>query len=57
MNKAKCLICGDVIESKSVHDWVSCKGGHIFLDGGNECHRWGTLKPDVGEKDIQFLDS
>lgn len=35
-NKAKCLICGDIIESKHVHDFVSCKCGAIAVDGGNQ---------------------
>lgn len=35
-NRAKCLKCGDVIESKHVHDFVSCKCGAISVDGGRE---------------------
>lgn len=35
-NSAKCLKCGDEIESKSVHDFVSCKCGAISVDGGHE---------------------
>lgn len=37
-NAARCTHCGDIIESKSVHDfrWCSCKtvavdGGHCYL--------------------------
>ncbi len=33
--KIKCLICGDIIESKSVHDLVSCKCESCYIDGGN----------------------
>lgn len=33
---AKCKICDDVIESKHIHDYVMCKCGAIFLDGGKE---------------------
>ena len=40
-NAAKCKECGDVIESKSVHDWVSCGCGAIFVDGGREYLRRG----------------
>ena len=25
MSKAKCKNCGDIVESKHRHDWVSCK--------------------------------
>ena len=33
-NKAKCKFCGDIIESKHVHDYVVCKCGKISVDGG-----------------------
>lgn len=33
-NIAKCRQCGDVIESKHRHDFVSCRCGAISLDGG-----------------------
>lgn len=35
-NKAKCLKCGDVIESTHRHDFVQCKCGAIAVDGGRE---------------------
>uniref|UniRef100_A0A6M3LEM0 DUF7695 domain-containing protein n=1 Tax=viral metagenome TaxID=1070528 RepID=A0A6M3LEM0_9ZZZZ len=35
-NKAKCLKCGDVIESRSVHDFVWCNCHSIAVDGGRE---------------------
>ena len=41
-NRAKCLKCGDIIESKSIHDFVSCKCGEIFVDGGQEYFRAGA---------------
>jgi hypothetical protein len=47
LNSARCKLCNHVIVSKHVHDWVSCKGGHIFIDGGLEYFRSGTLKPGV----------
>jgi len=40
-NAARCKKCGDTIESKSVHDWVSCKCKAIFVDGGKEYLRSG----------------
>lgn len=33
-NKCKCKICGDIIESKSRHDYVECKCGACATDGG-----------------------
>ncbi len=34
VNKAKCLFCGDIIESTHVHDYKTCKCGKISVDGG-----------------------
>jgi len=36
VNKIKCLSCGDIIESKSVHDYKECKCGKVAVDGGLE---------------------
>lgn len=36
INKIKCKICGDVIESKSVHDYKKCSCGRVSVDGGQE---------------------
>lgn len=35
-NKIKCKHCGDIIESKYHHDFVSCKCGTVSVDGGLE---------------------
>ena len=35
-NCIKCNYCGDIIESKSVHDFVFCKCGKVAVDGGHE---------------------
>ena len=48
-NRAKCLICGDVIESKSQYDFVRCSCGEIFVDGGllysrRGCTDWKNFK-------------
>jgi hypothetical protein len=42
VNKAQCRACGDIIESKSVHDFVSCDCDAIFVDGGREYQRCGA---------------
>ena len=44
-NRCKCKHCGDVIESKHVHDFVNCKCGKIFTDGGTEYIRRGYVHP------------
>lgn len=41
VNKAQCLECMDIIESKTVHDFISCKCGASFVDGGKEYIRRG----------------
>jgi len=35
-NKAQCLICGEIIESKHKHDFKTCKCGNVSVDGGKE---------------------
>lgn len=42
-NRAKCALCQDVIESFSRHDWVSCKCGEIFVDGGTLYQHSGAI--------------
>jgi hypothetical protein len=44
-NSAVCVRCGDSIESKHPHDWVSCSCGSIFVDGGLEYMRRGSNDP------------
>ncbi len=39
--KIKCLICGDVIKSKSVHDFVSCQCDSCYIDGGQNYLHFG----------------
>ena len=41
-NAAQCLKCNDIIESTHRHDFVSCKCGCIFVDGGHEYVRAGA---------------
>lgn len=36
VNKIRCKRCGDVIESKTVHDFKFCKCGAVAVDGGKE---------------------
>lgn len=33
-NAVRCLHCGDVIESKTVNDFVTCSCGKAAVDGG-----------------------
>ena len=45
-NAARCRKCGDVIESKSVHDFVMCSCQAIFVDGGHDYCRCGGNPED-----------
>ena len=38
-NALKCLECGDIIESKSSHDYVECSCGLAMVDGGRDYAR------------------
>ena len=40
-NSAKCLLCGEEIESTYRHDYKSCKCGNIAVDGGKDYIRRG----------------
>lgn len=41
-NRAKCALWGTVVVSTHQHDFVSCKCGEIFVDGGNAYWRCGA---------------
>lgn len=36
VNKAQCLLCGQIIESTHVHDFRTCKCGNLSVDGGHD---------------------
>ena len=48
-NAVQCKLCHQVIESKHVHDFRSCKCGEIFVDGGREYLRRGGGLDNVVE--------
>lgn len=33
INAIYCKLCNEIVHSKSVHDWVECKGKHFYTDG------------------------
>lgn len=52
-NAIKCKHCGDVVESKSVHDFEQCSCGACFADGGLEYLRRGfKTSPDDDYEDL-----
>lgn len=38
-NKAQCLKCKDIVESKSRWDMQTCRCGNLSVDGGNDYHK------------------
>ena len=45
-NAARCNHCGDIIESKSRHDYKKCSCGRIAVDGGHDYLRRGYTSPE-----------
>lgn len=52
-NAIQCKLCGEVIESKHVHDFVQCKCGACAVDGGHDylhrCFRDKACYIDLSE--------
>ena len=46
-NAAKCLKCGDIIESKHRHDYVTCSCGNVSVDGGTDYLRRSFKEMDT----------
>lgn len=55
-NKAKCKKCGEIIESKHVHDFVECKCGNLFVDGGHQYLRRGYVYENSWEELSEVKD-
>ena len=51
-NAARCLVCSTSIESKHRHDFVSCRCGAIFIDGGRDYLRRGGDMSVLQEESI-----
>ena len=35
-NRAKCLVCGDIIESTAANDTQRCSCGNLYVGGGRD---------------------
>ena len=56
INKIKCKNCGDIIESKDLHDFKRCSCGKVAVDGGKEYFKIIGKKEEyieLQEKDIK----
>lgn len=51
-NEAQCMKCGDIVVSKHVHDYVGCRCGAIFVDGGMEYLRRGGEDEDFVDRSM-----
>ncbi len=52
INRIKCLKCGDVIESTSVHDFKWCSCGSCAVDGGHNYLRRVGNREDWEEQSV-----
>ena len=60
-NRAKCRLCGEIIESFAVGDYITCKCGEIGVHGGPikfECavrSDWGNfVRIDDNDKEVEI---
>ena len=51
-NRIRCKHCGDIIESKTVHDFKYCSCGAVFVDGGHDYLRRGYTNSDDDYEDL-----
>lgn len=58
VNKIKCVHCGDVIESKTTHDFKWCSCGSVAVDGGKSyLKRASKDKDDYIEMSVSTPDT
>lgn len=56
-NRAKCLICGDIVESEYCHQFVTCQCGNLSVDGGKDYLKRSALHPDKVEEMSQSCNN
>lgn len=56
-NAIRCKKCGDIIESKTTHDLVTCKCGCCSVDGGKQyIRRLFDNSPDDFEELSEYVE-
>lgn len=56
-NAVRCKKCGDIIESKNVHDIIACKCGCCHVDGGKQYIRRGyTNSPEEDYEELSEVE-
>ena len=57
-NAIRCKHCGEIIESKSVHDFVTCSCGSCSVDGGHEyLRRCFVSRPELDYDDLSETET
>lgn len=56
LNRAKCKICNDVVQSNNQHDFVTCKCGKIAVDGGSQYLKRMGNPNDIEEMFVNYND-
>lgn len=55
-NSARCLKCGQDIESKYTHDFVTCRCGNLSVDGGLSYMKRSVRDGDASWKDTSITE-
>jgi len=55
-NRAKCLICGEILESKHRYDFKTCSCGNLSVDGGKDYIRRCVKNIDKFEELSEFKE-
>ena len=58
INKIQCKHCGDIIESKTTHDFKMCSCGKVGVDGGPDyLRRVGKLEDFIDLVQLEVVDN
>lgn len=52
----KCNSCGDIIESTHTHEFVRCKCGRCFVDGGTDYLRRGFTNTEEDFTELSVVE-
>ena len=56
-NRAKCLICGDIVESEYRHHFVQCTCKNLSVDGGQAYLKRSAMYPNKVEEMSQLCNN